>query len=1385
MGLDKNYYNLFLRLKDEESFSLAQKALSKAILLNEEPYYYYDLALLLQRKGEWWQSVRKFEKALSLESNPSLEWKLAYIKSLEKLKRYLKIVEVFKSFLVNDFNISSYLSYANALKEENKEVESLKIFEKAIFLDNRKNSQKLGIGVFYEQEGDWVSALSAYKKKFYQRELDSEMKFKLAQAYERCYDWKNAEKVYLDAIFTSSETIDFYHRLGMVQERLGQYEDAIESYIMATFRESKNISLFYYRLGYLLDKKEEYKEASINFLLMKKKFLPKDIKEDKKLTSKNRVILSKYIAKQDLIKSTSWKAIAQKSEELKCWNIAEDAYKEYLSREEVFNPDIYFSLGYVLVCQKKYKEASNIFKEQYILQDMYGWYATAYRKNKTLQQRVNYTEYYERFKIEEKLILYENNQGKQVEGVPYEIYKKLREDVNFDEYQHVLVLNDKENIPFELKHITNVVFVKYHSDLYMRYLAQAKYLVNNINFPKYFIRKEGQKYLDTGYIDSNSLRQNLEQVSDRLGTSTISKVVESVFFDTIDVVKKRETLEKKSILVYGGTFLANGITVSVRNLLEQIDKTQYDVTLVINMDDVNKNPDTLAQFTLLNKEIKIISQQTNILMTLEERWIISKFNKYHDLAAEEMWQIFRKAYRREYKRIFGKNKFDLLIDFSGYSQYWTRLFSSSEKSSKVVYLHNDMLEEAKLKYTSLYANFKLYSQYDKLISVSQSVHISNQKHLDIDKDKFAYVNNLLDINSIITNAQKPMQRYEEELFKQYKVFISIGRLSPEKGQLKLIKSFSKVVETKSECRLVILGEGVLKEEMERLIRTLDLEDKVFLWGHKLNAMPYLKKAECFVLSSDHEGQGLVLLEAMTLGQNIISTNVVGSRSVVENGYGLLVENSEDGLFSGMMKFLEEKNSLVETFDYEAYNNDALSMFNNVVITLIEKKEEDIKNSLSLYEKREAEVMCLVDTENKKIENLLFYGNYKFDAENFAGINYLLNRAISKSINNKKIWTLIKIDILDILEDVKCRDESLWNSLKGEAFILKIIKLSKNFYYKLESDFLPYQSWFLFANLFIFGRCYKAYELTRTKARESVLLKKEIPNLSFSRYKITAMLESKSLEEYDVLRNKLIKKDTSYLKKYLLLLGNSELYFNRHISTKAFHEKLFTEKEKSFAEYIKNKSIAIVGPVQSGLSLGNEIDSFDVVVRFNYNGLENFSTKEFGKKTDISFYIVQILVPNKFEKEKVKYMSELDWVIMDTAHKEDDLCFLGVNADIRPRYFAAHMFATTFFKGAPSGIQRVLMDLLRFETSKVKVFNTNLFLENNYAKAYKSRGKMGADYFNFFWHDPLSNFTFLKRLKEYAIIDADEVLSEILQMNENDYIEQLEMRYAHKNIEDKI
>ncbi|WP_141082914.1 glycosyltransferase, partial [Campylobacter vicugnae] len=88
---------------------------------------------------------------------------------------------------------------------------------------------------------------------------------------------------------------------------------------------------------------------------------------------------------------------------------------------------------------------------------------------------------------------------------------------------------------------------------------------------------------------------------------------------------------------------------------------------------------------------------------------------------------------------------------------------------------------------------------------------------------------------------------------RFKVFINVARLSIEKDQEKLIRAFKDVNTKYPNTKLIILGDGPLKEKLENLIKRLKLKKSVFLLGRISNPYPYLKKADCFVMSSNHEG----------------------------------------------------------------------------------------------------------------------------------------------------------------------------------------------------------------------------------------------------------------------------------------------------------------------------------------------------------------------------------------------------------------------------------------------------------------------------------------------------------------------------------------------------
>ena len=98
-------------------------------------------------------------------------------------------------------------------------------------------------------------------------------------------------------------------------------------------------------------------------------------------------------------------------------------------------------------------------------------------------------------------------------------------------------------------------------------------------------------------------------------------------------------------------------------------------------------------------------------------------------------------------------------------------------------------------------------------------------------------------------------------------------------------------------------------------------------------LPYVKAADCFVLSSDHEGQPQILLEIMILGKPVLATDIDGVNNMLkDHRYGRLVENSVEGLAQGMLDFVE-KGMTVPAFDAEQYQRDAVVKFESVVLGL--------------------------------------------------------------------------------------------------------------------------------------------------------------------------------------------------------------------------------------------------------------------------------------------------------------------------------------------------------------------------------------------------------------------------------------------------------------------
>ncbi|MES2474367.1 MAG: CDP-glycerol glycerophosphotransferase family protein [Verrucomicrobiota bacterium] len=408
------------------------------------------------------------------------------------------------------------------------------------------------------------------------------------------------------------------------------------------------------------------------------------------------------------------------------------------------------------------------------------------------------------------------------------------------------------------------------------------------------------------------------------------------------VAEAAANTSRHNVLIYPGGFQPNGVTTSLLNLLRRLDYSKLNVTLAILPWKSAENLERQQQFDQLPNGVRVLPRVGTMNLTVEERWVLDQFNANHDFSGSaQLWEIYSRAHEREYKRLFGSTSFDALVEFSGYSSFWASVFAFAPEGTtkyRAIYQHNDKYHEWNTRFPQLERIFRIYHRFDRLISVCDATRKLNvdslAEHFNLPVEQFDHCDNMLNPEGVIERSGEPLDTVEEEdLFsKTRRTFISIARLSVEKDHEKLIRAFERLYQSRMDIRLLIVGDGPLLPQLKRLVQQIGMEEHIRLLGFRLNPFPYLKRADCLVMSSNYEGQGLVLFEAMILDKAVISTDIAACRSVIEGRSGMLVENSIDGLAEGMRAFCDGELEAVPV-DLSAYQGNALESFYKKVCNL--------------------------------------------------------------------------------------------------------------------------------------------------------------------------------------------------------------------------------------------------------------------------------------------------------------------------------------------------------------------------------------------------------------------------------------------------------------------
>lgn len=307
----------------------------------------------------------------------------------------------------------------------------------------------------------------------------------------------------------------------------------------------------------------------------------------------------------------------------------------------------------------------------------------------------------------------------------------------------------------------------------------------------------------------------------------------------------------------------------------------------------------------IDKVIVLFKEQVSYpysgkLVSLNIRFTGGCFSKVYNLAAG----LFK------FRSIVRKENPDYVISLGNSAN----IINSMSGSRAIIRVDNSLSHSNQKFWEKIYKVLVkiMFKKAYKVVAVSKGLADDLVRNFKVPKEKILVIYNPINIQEIKKLSQEPLGKHDA-IFRD-PVIINVGRLTQQKGQWHLIKSFKLIKEKIGEVKLVILGEGELGPDLKNLAKELGLEKDILFLGWQKNPFKYLSRSGAFVLSSLWEGLGCVILEAMACGLPVVSVDCKsGPREILAprtdtNQEAKDIEYEDFGILTPIF---DEKNSTAE------------------------------------------------------------------------------------------------------------------------------------------------------------------------------------------------------------------------------------------------------------------------------------------------------------------------------------------------------------------------------------------------------------------------------------------------------------------------------------------
>ena len=218
-----------------------------------------------------------------------------------------------------------------------------------------------------------------------------------------------------------------------------------------------------------------------------------------------------------------------------------------------------------------------------------------------------------------------------------------------------------------------------------------------------------------------------------------------------------------------------------------------------------------------------------------------------------------------------------------------------------IHVEQHTVKRASISFRSYGEALRCYSRFHRTVCVSEYV-----------KRDFLNIFPTLTEVGVLYNTNETAQILEKsaedaEISQNALCWCGVGKLLASKGFDRMIRIQKRLIGEGYKTHFYALGEGKQREELEALVKELELEDSVTFLGYQTNPYKYVAKCDLFVCASFAEGFSTAATEALIVGTPVCTVEVSGMKEMLgeNNEWGIVTENNEEALYQGIKQLLDD------------------------------------------------------------------------------------------------------------------------------------------------------------------------------------------------------------------------------------------------------------------------------------------------------------------------------------------------------------------------------------------------------------------------------------------------------------------------------------------------